>query len=608
VKGSSTVFLAVMSILTLAVPGCGRVREMFAGTTTPSTVSLPSSVTIMRDERGVAHVYGPTDASVAFGAAFAQAEDDYSAIEDATVRAIGRSANLYGEAELANDLVRIAFDVERRARAEYAAEPMARRVVWDAFAAGLNHYVSTSNVQRRLIGTWEPWMMLARFQHIAGIEASDDSSGLVVLRVTGVTDADTVSSIAWAIAPERSATRAPLLLFSSFGPFEGGERPYEIHVESAEGWSFSGAVRIGTPVPYASFNTRTAWAITAQHFPVETTPVAAADITERLDTVRINTANGVQTRTLRFRRSASGPVVIQGGATVTAKWQQEGGMQLQYALSRSTSFAQLDTLRMPALDVIYADADGVVALFGSSKTITKPEAGWVTIGNVATSPAQDTSWTTEELAAAAFDTRLAGADSAIDALVLEWEQIGGTNPARAMKLDASLDTMRVWNRTVSVQSKGTSLFVLWQTRLAGVTGAFARLRALEDVLAVNTTGVRPWGEINRLRRTGARDALALNSLPRVLRGMTRFDPQERATGFWNGATGNAWILVVQAGSPESARTVLPNGQSGDSTSVHYFDQALSYARGELRPAWFSRDSVMAHAVRSYHPGERDTVR
>ena len=55
-------------------------------------------VTIKRDRFGVPHIYGPTDASVAYGVAWAQAEDDFEQLEATFLFAVGRGAELRGEA------------------------------------------------------------------------------------------------------------------------------------------------------------------------------------------------------------------------------------------------------------------------------------------------------------------------------------------------------------------------------------------------------------------------------------------------------------------------------------------------------------------------------
>src|ERR1700679_3609254 len=39
------------------------------------------TVTIVRDDWGIAHIHGPTDASAVFGMIYAQAEDDFNRVE-----------------------------------------------------------------------------------------------------------------------------------------------------------------------------------------------------------------------------------------------------------------------------------------------------------------------------------------------------------------------------------------------------------------------------------------------------------------------------------------------------------------------------------------------
>jgi len=78
-----------------------------------------ATVTIHRDEWGVPHIYGPTDASVVFGAAYAQAEDNWWQVEDNFVRAIGRGAELYGEDALLDDYLVRGLEISRRSIEEY---------------------------------------------------------------------------------------------------------------------------------------------------------------------------------------------------------------------------------------------------------------------------------------------------------------------------------------------------------------------------------------------------------------------------------------------------------------------------------------------------------
>ena len=62
------------------------------------------AVTIIRDDWGIAHVYGKTDADAVFGMIYAQAEDDFNRVETNYINAMGRLAEAEGEAEIYRDL------------------------------------------------------------------------------------------------------------------------------------------------------------------------------------------------------------------------------------------------------------------------------------------------------------------------------------------------------------------------------------------------------------------------------------------------------------------------------------------------------------------------
>ena len=62
------------------------------------------SVTIVRDDWGIPHVYGKTDADAVFGVMFAQAEDDFNRVETNYLNSMGRLAEAEGEAEIYRDL------------------------------------------------------------------------------------------------------------------------------------------------------------------------------------------------------------------------------------------------------------------------------------------------------------------------------------------------------------------------------------------------------------------------------------------------------------------------------------------------------------------------
>src|SRR5215469_2581684 len=92
------------------------------------------NITIIRDDWGIAHVYGKTDADAVFGAEYAQAEDDFNRVETNYINAMGRLAETEGEARIWQDLRMKLFIDPVELKKEYAASPAALRALMDAFA------------------------------------------------------------------------------------------------------------------------------------------------------------------------------------------------------------------------------------------------------------------------------------------------------------------------------------------------------------------------------------------------------------------------------------------------------------------------------------------
>src|SRR6185369_5177165 len=61
-------------------------------------------ISIVRDDWGIAHVHGKTDADAVFGMVYAQAEDDFNRVETNYITNLGRTAEAEGEAAIWQDL------------------------------------------------------------------------------------------------------------------------------------------------------------------------------------------------------------------------------------------------------------------------------------------------------------------------------------------------------------------------------------------------------------------------------------------------------------------------------------------------------------------------
>ncbi len=99
------------------------------------------AVTILRDDWGIPHIYGKTDADAVFGLIYAQAEDDFGRVETNYINSMGRLAEAEGEGEVYRDLRMKLFIHPVSMRAKYAISPQWLKQLMNAWADGLNYYL-----------------------------------------------------------------------------------------------------------------------------------------------------------------------------------------------------------------------------------------------------------------------------------------------------------------------------------------------------------------------------------------------------------------------------------------------------------------------------------
>jgi len=225
-------------------------------------------VTITRDDWGIAHVTGRTDADAVFGAIYAQAEDDFGRIEANYLTALGRTAEAEGESAIWADVRERLFVDPADLQERYRTSPGWLRALMDAWADGLNYYLATHpDVHPKVLTRFEPWMALSftegsiggDIESISLAELKSFYGGMNEPRTaleTGREAREPRGSNGIAIAPGKTADGHALLLINPHTSFYFRS---ELQMTSNQGLNAYGAATWGQFFIYQGFNPDIGW-------------------------------------------------------------------------------------------------------------------------------------------------------------------------------------------------------------------------------------------------------------------------------------------------------------------------------------------------------------
>ncbi len=223
---------------------------------------------IKRDDWGIPHITGKTDADAVFGMIYAQAEDDFNRIEVNYLTSLGRLAEAEGESAIWQDLRQRLWIDSVALKADYAKSPPWLRKLMDAWAAGLNQYLADHPAVRpKVLTRFEPWMALSFSEGSIGGDIENVSLSqlqafyehrtiAMTAEERGLTTKEPQGSNGFVIAPSRSASGNALLLINPHTSFFFRE---EQQVTSGEGLNAYGAATWGQFFIYQGFNAQAGW-------------------------------------------------------------------------------------------------------------------------------------------------------------------------------------------------------------------------------------------------------------------------------------------------------------------------------------------------------------
>ncbi|QCW98609.1 acylase [Aggregatimonas sangjinii] len=366
---------------------------------TSSLKAKAERVTIIRDDYGVPHIYGKTDADAVFGLLYAQCEDDFNRVEQNYIWATGRLAEVEGEEALYSDLRAKLFMTEEEAKANYENSPDWLKKLCDAFADGINYYLETHpEVTPKLLTHFEPWMPMyfsegsiggdierIRTEKIKAFYESwmdlPEAELLEIQKKEAMAEPQGSNGIA--ISGELTQSGNTMLLINPHTSFYFRG---EVHVVSEEGLNAYGAVTWGQFFVYQGFNEKTGWMHTSTYTDVmdefletvtkvdekylyqygeELRPVETSEIV-----LQYRDGDRMKKKTFPAYRTHHGPITHRTNGIWTASammWDPVKALEQSFIRTKKDGYKgfreMMDIRTNSSNNTVYADAEGNIAYF-----------------------------------------------------------------------------------------------------------------------------------------------------------------------------------------------------------------------------------------------------
>lgn len=359
---------------------------------------------IIRDAFGVPHIYGERDADVAFGLAYAHAEDDWETIEDVIAFSRGEMARRAGRDGAVTDYLIAALGIWRDLDDKYESDlsPQLRAVV-EGYAAGINLWCAEETERcargvapvtgRDVIAGFtarSPFFyglddtLKALFDSKPETQAAIANVRQAYLRITPGAE---LGSNAMAVAPSRSADSHTRLMVNSHQPYTGPVAWYEARLKSDEGWDMIGGIFPGSPVILHGAGPNLGWAHTVNLPDLVDVYSLDVDDPEEPTKYRIDGEwRPLEISSARLRvklfgpfslpvsrkvyRSVHGPAFVTPGGVFAVAYGGAGDIRSAeqwYRMNKAKDFedwrAAMAMQAIPSFNAVYADRSGAIAYY-----------------------------------------------------------------------------------------------------------------------------------------------------------------------------------------------------------------------------------------------------
>ncbi len=372
---------------------------------------------LIRDRYGVPHIYAERDADVAFGLAYAHAEDDWPTMKEVLLFSRGALAQSIGPDGAITDFLVGALGARAAIEEHYeTALPADVRAIVEGYAAGLNYWCAEKKSRCAAAAPIHPHDIVAGFatrtpffyglddelkklfEGDPDAQAQGEAARAAFLNLPPGAE---LGSNAMAVAPSRSADGHTRLMVNSHQPYTGPVAWYEARVKSEEGWDMIGGLFPGAPLILHGAGPRLGWAFTVNkpdlvdiykletdraknpkryRFDGDWRPLEKTDVTFR---VKLFGPFSLPVRR-RAWRSVHGPVLKTPSGFYAVAFAGDRDIRAVaqwFAMNKARSFddwrAAMAMQAIPSFHVLYGDREGNIGYFYNAAIPDRtPEQDW----------------------------------------------------------------------------------------------------------------------------------------------------------------------------------------------------------------------------------------
>ena len=236
---------------------------------TASAQISPSNITIARDSFGIPHVFAKTDPEVAYGIAWAHAEDDFETLQLVVLSGKAKLGTGIGKKGAEGDYVINLLRIRKTVDEQWNTLSPDFLALIKGYVAGLNAYAKAhpSAIKYKQAFPFDEKEYMTAVVFSIGLFCGIDQALPQILggKVETIPGFNPQGSNAFAMNSVKTTTGESFLAINAHQPQEGPVAFYEAHLQSEQGWNMLGGLFPGGCLIFHGTNENLGWAHTVNY-------------------------------------------------------------------------------------------------------------------------------------------------------------------------------------------------------------------------------------------------------------------------------------------------------------------------------------------------------